>query len=150
MAHILHIESDLETLSKGKDGLSKTIQNTRKQYNTMYVFILQEIKSNNMLKKDVEEMKEIMIKLKQDLHNLLAVNGSTVAMASDVTNVLTVNYFAKTPMSNDTGVSKVIFEEVWIMFHPSLFFVIKGLYVTTTCIVLKRIVMHLTFFGLHS
>jgi hypothetical protein len=116
----------------------------------MYVFILQEIKSNNMLKKDVEEMKEIVIKLKQDLHNLLAVNRSTVAMAFDVTNVLTVNYFAKTPVSNDTRVSKVIFEEVWIMFHPSLFFVIKGLYVTTTCIVLKRIVMHLTFFDLHS
>jgi hypothetical protein len=36
------------------------------------------------------------------------------------------------------------------LFHPSLFFVIKGLYVTTTCIVQKRIIMHWIFFGPHS
>lgn len=141
---------NLETLSKGKDGLSKTIQSTRQQYNTMYVLVLQERKLNNMLKKFMEEMKEMVIKLKQDLHDLLVVNGSTMPMAFNVTNVFTVNYFAKIPMSDDTRVSKVVFEEVWIMFHPSLFFVIKGLCVTTTCIVLKRIVMHWTFFGLHS
>lgn len=116
----------------------------------MYVLVLQERKLNNMLKKFMEEMKEMVIKLKQDLHDLLVVNGSTMPMAFNVTNVLTVNYFAKTPMFDDTRVSKVVFEEVWIMFHPSLFFVIKGLCVTTTCIVLKRIVMHRTFFGLHS
>jgi hypothetical protein len=96
----------------------------------------------------MEEMKEMVIKVKKDLHNLLAMNGFAMAMAFDVTNVLTVNYSTKTPMSDDTGVSKVVFEKVWIMFHP-FFFIIKGLYVTTTCIVLKRIVMHWTFFGLH-
>jgi hypothetical protein len=36
------------------------------------------------------------------------------------------------------------------LFHPSLFFIIKSLYVTTTWIVQKRIVMHWTFFGPHS
>lgn len=91
----------------------------------------------------------MVIKLKQDLHNLLAMNGSTMTMAFNVTNVFVVNYSKTTLMSNDTRVSNVVFKKVWIEFHPFLFFVIKALYVITTCIVLKRTIMHLTFFGLH-
>jgi hypothetical protein len=95
-----------------------------------------------MLKKSVEEMKEMVIKLKQNLHDLLVENGSTKAMASNVIDMFVVNYYVMTLVFNVTRVSKVVFEEVWILFHPSLFFVIKGLYVTTTCIVQKRIIMH--------
>ncbi len=87
-------------------------------------------------------MKEMVIKLKQNLHDLLVENGSTKAMASNVIDMFVVNYYVMTLVFNVTRVSKVVFEEVWILFHPSLFFVIKGLYVTTTCIVQKRIIMH--------
>jgi hypothetical protein len=85
-----------------------------------------------MLKKSMEEMKEMVIKVKQHLHDLLVENGSIMAMESDVTNMLVVNYFVMTLMFNVIRVSKVAYEEVWILFHPSLFFIIKSLYVTTT------------------
>lgn len=70
----------------------------------------------------------MVIKLKKDLHNLLAMNGFAMAMAFDVTNVLTVNYSTQTLMSDDTGVSKVVFEKVWIMFHPFFFYHQRSIY----------------------
>jgi hypothetical protein len=36
------------------------------------------------------------------------------------------------------------------LFHPFLFSIIKGLYVTTISIVQKRIIMHWTIFGPQS
>jgi hypothetical protein len=41
-----------------------------------------------MLKNLMEEMKEMAIKLKQYLHDLLVENGSIMAMVFDVTNML--------------------------------------------------------------
>lgn len=95
-----------------------------------------------MLKKSMEEMKEMVIKLKQDLHDLLVETGSTMAMAFDVTDMFVMNYSIMTFVFNVTIVSKVVFEEVWIMFQTSLFSIMKVPYVTTTYIVKKRIVMH--------
>jgi hypothetical protein len=95
-----------------------------------------------MLKKLMEEMKEMVIKLKQELHDLLIENGSTMEMVSNVTNMLIVNYFVMTLMFNVIRVSKVVCKMVWILFHPFLFSIIKGLYVTTISIVQKRIIMH--------
>jgi hypothetical protein len=95
-----------------------------------------------MLKKSVEEMKEMVIKLKQDLHDLLVEIGSTMAMAFDVTDMFVMNYSIMTLVFNVTRVSKVVCEEVWILFHPSLFSIVKVIYVTTTYIVQKRIVVH--------
>jgi hypothetical protein len=69
-----------------------------------------------MLKKSVEEMKEMVIKLKQDLHDLLVEIGSTMAMVFDVTDMFVMNYSIMT-LVNVIIVSKVVFEEVWIMFQ---------------------------------
>jgi hypothetical protein len=75
--------------------VTKTIKSTREQYNTMYAVVFQERKSNNMLKKSMEEMKEMVINLRKNLHNLFAMNGFVMTMAFDVTSVLTMNYFIK-------------------------------------------------------
>ncbi len=61
----------------------------------MYAVVFQERKSNNMLKKSMEEMKEMVINLRKNLHNLFAMNGFVMTMAFDVTSVLTMNYFIK-------------------------------------------------------
>ncbi len=87
-------------------------------------------------------MKEMVIKLKQDLHDLLVEIGSIMAMAFDVTDMFVMNYSIMTLVFNVTRVSKVVCEEVWILFHPSLFSIVKVIYVTTTYIVQKRIVVH--------
>jgi hypothetical protein len=65
-----------------------------------------------MLKKSMEEMKEMVIKLKQELHDLLVENGSTMAMVFDVTDMLVMNYFIIPLVSNVTKVSKVVSEMV--------------------------------------
>ncbi len=61
-------------------------------------------------------MKEMVIKLKQDLHDLLVEIGSTMAMVFDVTDMFVMNYSIMT-LVNVIIVSKVVFEEVWIMFQ---------------------------------
>jgi hypothetical protein len=76
---------DMQTLSKGKEHLSITIQSCKKEFDFVLKIIIREKSNVSNMKKSVEQMKLFVIKRKH-LHNLLIMNKSIIMEASCTSN----------------------------------------------------------------
>jgi hypothetical protein len=76
----------MQTLSKGNKHLSTMIQSCKKEFDFALRIVTREKSSVFNMKKSMEQMRLIIIKRKQELHNLLVMNNSIVMKASCTSN----------------------------------------------------------------
>ncbi len=77
---------DMQTLSKGKEHLSTMIQSCKKEFDFALRIVTQKKSNVFDMKKSVEQMSVVVIKRKQELHNLLIMINFIVTKASGTSN----------------------------------------------------------------